>query len=267
MESRTVSLDILPDHAVHRGVVRHRNSFLVLHLLDEPLLPLVRSFRLPLIWHRTSKEGGTFRAHNRRMLHAHDHNLTSRAIFTATRLDSPTDCEEPHSRVASAGVLVGGTLRNGIVATTCAALLLSACSSRPREFTPTLSAAPAEETRFDAAYSECKQLYVTGKLDSNGRLASGGAGIAAGGAVGAAGAAGVASAGLYGGMAVASATIVLMPVAIIGGAVGMAKIKRHNKEKAIQRVMAGCLHDRGYEVASWQKAPKARSDVASSPLE
>ena len=50
------------------------------------------------------------------------------------------------------------------------------------------------------------------------------------------------------------ATLVLMPVAIIGGAVGMAKIKRHKKEMVIQRAMSGCLRERGYEVVSWHKA-------------
>jgi hypothetical protein len=54
-----------------------------------------------------------------------------------------------------------------------------------------------------------------------------------------------------------------MPVAIVGGAFGMARIKRHKKEAAIQRVMAGCLHDRGYDVASWAKAPKVK---ASEPV-
>jgi hypothetical protein len=140
-----------------------------------------------------------------------------------------------------------------------AALLLEGCSSRPREFTPTLGAVSADQAKVDAAFAECKQLYVTGKLDTNGRLASGGAGAAAGGAVGLAGSAAAASAGLYGGMAVASATLVLMPFAVIGGAVGMAKIKRHKKERAIQQVMAGCLHDRGFEVAGWKKAPKVKS--------
>ena len=146
-------------------------------------------------------------------------------------------------------------MRNGVLAAATAAFLLTACSSRPREFTPTLGIVPADQTKFDAAYAECKQLFVTGKLDSNGRLASGGAGVAAGGAFGVAGGAAAASAGLYGGMAVATATVVLLPVAIVGGAFGMAKIKRHKKEKAIQQVMDGCLRERGYEVASWQKAP------------
>lgn len=148
----------------------------------------------------------------------------------------------------------------------CVMLCLAGCSSRPREFTPTLGVAPTDQAKFDAAYAECKQLFVTGKLDSTGRLASGGMGAAAGGAVGAAGAAAAASAGLYGGMAVASATLVLMPVAVIGGAIGMAKIKRHKKEVAVQRVMSGCLHERGYEVQHWQKAPKpSKSEAVAAP--
>lgn len=160
-------------------------------------------------------------------------------------------------------------MRHHLLAAAAFSLVLGACSSRPREFTPTLGIAPADEAKLDAAYAECRQLYVAGKLDTNGRLASGGAGAAAGGAVGLVGSAGVAGAGIWGGMAVASATIVLMPVAIVGGAIGMARIKRHKKEAAIQRVMTGCLHDRGYDVARWAKAPNVtvaeREDVSSEP--
>jgi len=148
-------------------------------------------------------------------------------------------------------------MRNGLAAVAALGLLLGACSSKPREFAPTLGIVPADQAKFEAAHAECKELLVTGKLDSEGRLASGGAGVAAGSAVGLAGGAAAASAGLYGGMAVVSATLVLMPVAIIGGAVGMAKIKRHKKEVAIQRVMAGCLREHGYEVASWQKVKRS----------
>jgi hypothetical protein len=155
-------------------------------------------------------------------------------------------------------------MRKPTIAAAAACLILQACSSRPREFTPTLSTAPTDRTRFDAAYADCKQLLVTGKLDGSGRLASGGAGVAAGGAVGAAGSAAAVSAGLYGGMAVASATLVLMPVAIIGGAVGMAKIKRHKKEVAIQRVMVGCLRERGYGIASWKKTPRTQGGGTTS---
>lgn len=149
-------------------------------------------------------------------------------------------------------------MRMRAIAWTSLALILEACSSRPREFRPQLGVTSADQSKFEAAYSECNQLFVHGKLDTNGRVASGGAGAAAGSAVGLGGGALATGAGLYGGMAVMSATLVLMPVAIVGGAIGMAKVKRHKKEMAIQHVMAGCLRDRGYEVASWQKAPKAK---------
>lgn len=142
------------------------------------------------------------------------------------------------------------------------ALALTACSSKPREFRPTLAAptaatGAANPAELDAAYAECRQLMVEGKLDSEGRLASGAAGVAATGATMAAGAAAATSAGLMGGAAIASATVVLLPFALIGGAVGMAKIKRANKEKAIKKVMTGCLAERGYTVAGWTKAGKA----------
>lgn len=160
--------------------------------------------------------------------------------------------------------LLGGSMRTSLVTALSLALFLEACSSRPREFTPTLGIAPADPSKFDAAYAECRQLFVTGKLDTDGRLGSGGAGAAAGGAIGVAGTAAATSAGLYGAAAVMSATLVLMPVAVIGGAIGMAKIKRHKKEVAIQRTMAGCLRNRGYEIASWHKAPKSKPGQASS---
>lgn len=155
-------------------------------------------------------------------------------------------------------------MQKSLIGALCITLLLAGCSSRPREFTPTLGALPTDQAKFDAAYAECKDLFVTGKLDSSGRLASGGAGVVAGGAVGAAGAAAATSAGIVGGVGIASATIVLMPVAVIGGAIGMAKLKRHKKEVAVQRAMGGCLQERGYQVQNWQKAPKHPKAVAAN---
>ena len=145
-----------------------------------------------------------------------------------------------------------------VIAAALVSLVLESCSSRPREFTPELGVVPADQMKFDAAYAECKELYTTGKLNAEGRLASGGAGAAAGTAVGAVGTAAATTIAGYGGLAVMSATLVLMPVAVVGGAIGMAKIKRNKKEKAIQTAVGGCLQDRGYQVVSWQKAPKAK---------
>jgi len=153
-------------------------------------------------------------------------------------------------------------MRTSLAAVLTAAILLQACSSRPREFTPTLTAAPTDQTKFDQAIAECQTLLVAGKLDGSGRLASGGVGAASGAAVGAAGTAAATSAGLYGGMAVLGATLIAMPFAIVGGAWGMSKIKRHKKEKAIRLAMTGCLHERGYDIAEWQRAPKKKHAAA-----
>ena len=121
-----------------------------------------------------------------------------------------------------------------------------------------MSAAPSTENqaKFDADFRECRDLLVAGKLDSSGKLASASAGAAAGAATAVGGAALASSAGLYGGMAVASATVVLLPFAAVGGAWMMAKAKRTKKEKVIQRVMAGCLADRGHTILSWEKTGK-----------
>ena len=134
-------------------------------------------------------------------------------------------------------------------------LVLQACSSRPREFTPTLAAAPADQAQFDAAYSECQQMVVNGKLQSSGRGGSAAGGAAAGAGTAAVGGA-LASAGGYAGLAAASATIVLLPFAVLGGAWGMSKAKRAKKERAIKSAMEGCLSERGYRVAGWSKSVK-----------
>jgi len=109
---------------------------------------------------------------------------------------------------------------------------------------------------FEAAYAECGQLLVAGKLDRNGRVGSGAAGAAAGGALAVAGGAAATSAGIYTGAAVASATIVLIPFVALGGAFGMARMKRAKKENAIKATMSGCLKERGHEVTSWDKVDK-----------
>lgn len=153
--------------------------------------------------------------------------------------------------------------RHVCVAVLAAAVLLEGCSSRPRQLTPMLAPPPAgaaafDQAAFDRAYVECNDLLVAGKLDSEGRLASAGAGAAATGVTAVAGGATAAAVAGYGGLAVASATIVLLPFALVGGAVGMAKAKRAKKEKAIKTAMTGCLAERGYAVVDWKKAAKTK---------
>ena len=84
----------------------------------------------------------------------------------------------------------------------------------------------------------------------------GATGVATGAGVAVAGGAAAATVAGYAGLAVAAATIVLLPFAVVGGAWGMSKMKRAQKEKAIQIALGGCLKERGYDVARWEKAGK-----------
>lgn len=143
----------------------------------------------------------------------------------------------------------------------CASLLLAGCSSRPREYRPTLGIATADAAGFDQAYAECTQLMVAGKLDRQGRSSSLGSGAAVGATTVAVGAGTAAAMGGYAGLAAASATVVLLPFAIIGGAWGAAKMKRAKKEAAIKEVIGGCLQQRGYSVAGWERAPAMRASA------
>ncbi|MFP5329349.1 MAG: hypothetical protein ACLGHC_04335, partial [Alphaproteobacteria bacterium] len=73
-------------------------------------------------------------------------------------------------------------------------------------------------------------------------------------ATAAAGGTAAAVAGGYAGLAAASATIVLLPFAILGGAWGLSRMKRAKKEQAIKTAMEGCLKERGYQVAGWSRS-------------
>lgn len=127
-----------------------------------------------------------------------------------------------------------------------------------------LVAPAASQGEFEVAYAGCQQLFVAGKLDSNGRAGSAGAGVAAGATTAAVGSGAAAAAAGYAGMAVAAATIVLLPFAVLGGAWGMSRAKRAAKERAIKKAMEGCLAERGYQVSGWSKAVK-KPVVVGSP--
>jgi hypothetical protein len=154
-------------------------------------------------------------------------------------------------------------MRNALLATALtAALTLQACSSRPREFSPNLASVPADQQAFETAHAECRQLLADGKLDSNGMLASTGAGAAAGATTMAVGAGAAATAGGFGGLALASATIVALPFAMVGGAYWMAKSKRNKKERKIQQATAGCLVERGFPIVGWEPTKKRKAGAA-----
>ena len=133
-----------------------------------------------------------------------------------------------------------------------AALSMSACSSRPRQFSPTLAATPEDSAKFAADFQSCRVMVAQGQRSGFGsRVASGGVGVAAG--TGAAVAvAGGASSSMVGAMAAASAAAVLMPVVGVLGAWGMAKVQKNKKEEELKTALDLCLTELGYSVAEWK---------------
>jgi hypothetical protein len=154
-----------------------------------------------------------------------------------------------------------------LFAALAASVIVAGCSSRPRPFAPQLGAVPADQRAFDLAQMRCADALVKGRLDRDGRMGSAGAAMGTGAAVAAVGGTAAGAAGFYGGLAVASATIVLLPFAVLGGAFGAARMKRTAKEKAVKRAMAGCLAEQGFSVTGWTRMSKAELATATARFE
>ena len=131
---------------------------------------------------------------------------------------------------------------------------LGACSSRPREFAPTLVAAPADPSKYVSDYQTCRVMVAEGQRSGFGaRLASGGVGVATGVGLGAALAGGTGGTAV-GAMAAASATLIVAPVIGVVGAWGIAKRAKNKKEREVKSATALCLSELGYTVDKWKVA-------------
>ena len=147
------------------------------------------------------------------------------------------------------------------------AVILTGCSSRPRNFAPVLAAPPADQQQYEAQWLACRQqVAVTTKNGSErGVSALGGAAVGAGGAVAVGAAASTATYATYGAAAAAlGATILMAPVAALGGAWGISKIKKNKKEKVIKAATADCMAKAGYSVDKWRVMTK--QEVRALPI-
>ena len=151
------------------------------------------------------------------------------------------------------------------------ALVLSGCSSRPRNFAPVLAAAPTDQKAYETQLQTCRDRLAA-RMDRSGRLISAAAGTAVGlGAGYAAGTATVAgTAGTMGAAAgaAAAAAITVLPIAGLAAAWGVSKIKKTKKERAIKNAMAECLSEQGYSVQQWRVMSKREvRAIAAASLE
>lgn len=140
-----------------------------------------------------------------------------------------------------------------ILTSAIAILALSACSSRPREFAPTLQAAPADTAKYEQDYLTCRTLVAQGQRSGfASRAVSGGVGVAAG--VGAVAAVGGGGASMAGAIAAAYTAAMVLPIVGIAGAWGVAKRNKVKKEREVKAAVALCLSEHGYTVESWKAA-------------
>ena len=141
---------------------------------------------------------------------------------------------------------------------------LAGCSSRPREFVPSLNAAPADIAKYESDYETCRTLVAKGQRSGFGaQVASAGTGVAAGVGI----PVGIAALGEAATYAVASTAIVLMPLVGVGAAWAMAKRKKSKKEREIKEATALCLSGHGYVVSDWNVRKKGASGVTVKKLD
>ncbi len=148
-----------------------------------------------------------------------------------------------------------------ICAITAAAVLLSGCSTRPRNFSASLSAPVEDRAAFESDYRTCSNLVRSGHTANFKSTAATGlaAGVGAAGAGAAMASTGMVGAYMSGGAAFAAAAA--MPVVGILAGFGVSRAIRGGKERKMKRSMTACLAEYGYGVESWDKLHK-RDDAA-----
>ena len=145
-----------------------------------------------------------------------------------------------------------------------AALSASACSTRPRNFSATVTPAPAAQLAprtETAAFADCNTLVRSGH---KGNFAAAAASGAAGGVAVFGSAAAVAASGTVG-MATSSAGYALsaaIPFVGLAAGFGMNRMIRAGRERKYKRTMTSCMQELGYDVVDWTKAPKKQPATA-----
>lgn len=139
-----------------------------------------------------------------------------------------------------------------------AAILISGCSTRARDFSPTLTAPAADEVAFGQMKATCSILARQG-VKSGFKDAALLTGAGAAGALGGAAAATATGAVGFGmsGAAAGAATAGLLAIPL-GIGFGVSRLIRSGKERRLKRAMSDCLVENGYSVASWSVERKSK---------
>jgi hypothetical protein len=141
---------------------------------------------------------------------------------------------------------------------------LSACSTRPRNFAPTIATTVADDGTFEDIYRTCAGLVAQGRSSdfkaTAATLAATGAGT-----VGAAFAAtSVGAVGITGGALTSAVSVAVPGLGLLAG-FGLSRAIRSGNERKHKARMATCLGEYGYAVSDWARIDR-RADPAAVAL-
>ena len=148
--------------------------------------------------------------------------------------------------------------KSAIWAIAATAMLLSGCSTKPRNFSANLTAPVPDRLAYENDYRTCQKLVQSGRTSD---FKAGAAQALATGA-GTMGATAIAATagGIGIGGATTAASVAIPGVGLIAG-FGVARAIRGGKERKFKRNMSACLQEYGYSVGGWAKLHK-RDDAA-----
>ena len=142
----------------------------------------------------------------------------------------------------------------------CIVAAASGCSSRPRQFAPTLKAPASDAAAYQNDLATCKTLVGKG-YKSNFKATAGtiGAGTVAGTAAGVASFAALGSQGILGGATTASNILgAAIPFVGFAASFGVSRAIRSGREKKVKIATGSCLKEYGYSVEGWTRIKKQK---------
>lgn len=146
--------------------------------------------------------------------------------------------------------------RSSIAIATMAAIMVSGCSTKPRQFAPTLVAPADQSAQLEKDVRVCDTLVRQGHTSNFASAAAtmtttGVATLGSGVAMVSTGMVGWTSSG-----AGAAAAGLAMPVIGIFAGLGVSRAIRGGKERKYKALMETCLTELGYTTEGWQKIAK-----------
>lgn len=152
----------------------------------------------------------------------------------------------------------------------CIAVCASGCSTRPREFRPTLASPTTDQSKFDETLLQCQVMVrrgVKGNFATTAaQLGAGSAGGIAASALAASAFSGATTSGFVNGAAITAGGSALLVVGPLAG-FGVSRLIRTSREKKYKAALGTCLSEFGYSAQGWDKQKKLSKEQVNAVIE